>query len=239
MTSAELQSPIGPLTEVRWRLRDLILGSAIVFGSFAVVLATTAAVSIAVGGLEPTPVATVIAAAAEGVTVIVVWRLAVSRYSSGGWSAVGFRYPASLRTVFVIPVILLGSLAFTGLYEVIVATLGVDGLIPQPPPSEMIGEGFTRVLTGVVLAGWVPFVEEVFFRGFLFTGLAARFGVPAGVLGSAAVFALAHVSIGTLVPIFATGILFGWAYWKTRTLWVPICAHGCQNLLATLLIDYA
>ena len=46
---------------------------------------------------------------------------------------------------------------------------------------------------------------------------------------SAAVFAAAHLDVRSMVPIFVAGLLFGWAYHKTKTLWVPIAAHACQK----------
>jgi membrane protease YdiL (CAAX protease family) len=101
----------------------------------------------------------------------------------------------------------------------------------------MFGEGVLRVLTIAVVAVLIPFVEETFFRGFLFAGLAARFGVLTGLIVSAAVFAVAHADVRVFIPIFVAGLLFGWAYHKTKTLWVPIAAHACQNLAAVMLLD--
>ena len=94
------------------------------------------------------------------------------------------------------------------------------------------------MMTVAVVAALIPVVEELFFRGFLFAGLAARFGVLRGLIVSAAVFAAAHLDVRTMVPIFVAGLLFGWAYHKPKTLWVPIAAHACQNLAALMLIDY-
>ena len=88
-----------------------------------------------------------------------------------------------------------------------------------------------------VIAVLIPFVEEVFFRGFLFAGLAARFGALTGLIVSAAVFAIAHADVKVMIPIFVAGLLFGWAYHRTKTLWVPISAHACQNLAAVMFLD--
>ena len=65
-----------------------------------------------------------------------------------------------------------------------------------------------------------------------------RFTMLAGLIVSAAVFAAAHLDVRTMIPIFVAGLLFGWAYHKTRTLWVPISAHACQNLAAVMVLDF-
>lgn len=223
--------------DVRWHIRDIILGSvvAIVVTSFALVLIGLA---VAVTGRgDPGPVETLAAAASEALIIYVVWRLAVRRYATGGWAAMGLRSPTSIVALLLFPVILLGSLGFTALYEMAVSSIGVVSLEPEHLPSEMFGEGALRLVTVAITSLLIPFVEELFFRGFLFAGLAARFGVLTGLTVSAAVFAVAHADVRVMIPIFVAGLLFGWAYHKTKTLWVPIAAHACQNLAALMLLD--
>jgi membrane protease YdiL (CAAX protease family) len=65
--------------------------------------------------------------------------------------------------------------------------------------------------------------------------LASRYGIIGGVLFSAAVFAVAHFMIATIIPIFIIGVMFALLYARTRSLWMPISAHAIQNLLALTL----
>lgn len=190
------------------------------------------------GRENPGPVETIVAATSEVLIVCVVWLLAVRRYAKGGWAAVGLRSPVSFMALLLAPIILLGSLGFTTLYETALRSVGLESLVGESLPHEMIGEGIFRVMTIALIAGMIPVIEEIFFRGFLFAGLAARFGVLTGLIVSAAIFAIAHADVKVMMPIFVTGLLFGWAYHKTKTLWVPIAAHACQNLAALMLIDY-
>lgn len=223
--------------DIRWRVRDILLGSivAIVFTSVALILI---GLGVAVSGLETIgPVATLAAAASEALIVFVVWWLAIRRYVHGGWAALGMRSPQGVAALLLIPVILIGSLGFTALYELAVTAIGLESLSPEDLPSEMFGEGALRVMTVAMTALLIPFVEELFFRGFLFAGLAARFGVLTGLVVSAAVFAVAHADVRTMIPIFVAGLLFGWAYHVTKSLWVPIAAHACQNVAALMLLD--
>ena len=224
--------------DVRWRIRDIVLGSVVAIISTSVALLLIGLVVAMTGRQDLGPVEVLAAAASEVLIVYVVWRLAVKRYTSGGWAAVGVRAPMSVAALLLIPVILLASLGFTALYELAVKSIGVEALVPEHVPSEMFGEGVLRVLTIVVVAVLIPFVEETFFRGFLFAGLAARFGVLTGLIVSAAVFSVAHADVKVFIPIFVAGLLFGWAYHKTKTLWVPIAAHACQNLTAVMFLDF-
>ena len=223
--------------DVRWRIRDILLGTvfAMVATSVALILI---ALEVALTGREVLGSAeTLIAAASEVLIVCVVWWLAVRRYATGGWSAMGLRSPTSILAILLLPAVLLASLAFTALYEMAVRSIGVESLVPEDLPSGMFGEGVLRVITVAVTALLIPFVEELFFRGFLFAGLAAKFGVLTGLTVSAAIFAVAHADVRVIVPIFVAGLLFGWAYHVTKTLWVPIAAHACQNLVALMLLD--
>ncbi len=223
--------------DVRWRVRDIVLGSivAMVFTSIALILI---GLGLAVSGGENLgPVVTLAAAASEVLILLVVWRLAIRRYAEGGWAALGVRPPRNYSAYLLIPVILIGSMGFTALYELAVTSLGVESLTPEHLPREMFGEGALRVMTIAVTALMIPFVEELFFRGFLFAGLATRFGVLTGLIVSAGVFAVAHADVRTMIPIFVAGLLFGWAYHVTKSLWVPIAAHAFQNLAALMLLD--
>ena len=221
---------------VRWRTRDVVLGTLALI-AISVALVPIGLIVHVSGREDLGPVVTLAAAASEALIVLVVWRLAIRRYVQGGWAALGVRSPGSVFGYLLIPVTLIGSLGFTALYELVVTTIGVESLVPEDLPTEMFGEGALRAMTFAVTALMIPFVEELFFRGFLFTGLAARFGAVTGLVVSAALFAIAHADVRTMIPIFVAGLLFGWAYYLTRSLWVPIGAHACQNLVALMFLN--
>lgn len=221
---------------VRWRMRHIVLGTLALI-AISVALVPISLVVHVLGRDDLGPAVILAAAAAEALIVLVVWRLAIRRYVQGGWAALGVRSPQSVLAYLLIPVILICSLGFTALYELVVTSIGLESLVPEGLPSETFGDGLLRVMTVSATVLVIPFVEELFFRGFLFTGLAARFGVLTGLVASAAVFAFAHLDVRTMIPIFVAGLLFGWAYQMTKTLWVPIAAHACQNLVALMLLD--
>ena len=74
-----------------------------------------------------------------------------------------------------------------------------------------------------------PIAEEVFFRGILY-GFLRRWGVLAAVVGSTAVFVLAH-AITSVIPVtqIVGGVVFAVAFEVTGNLIVPITIHVLGN----------
>lgn len=151
----------------------------------------------------------------------------------GGLRSLGLRAPSTSRSLSWVlpPVILVAVLTFNAAYVAVVNQLGIDALQPQDLPFDEFGP-LALAVSGflVVLAG--PFAEEVFFRGFIQSGLVRRWGPVTGLLLSAAIFSIAHASVAILVPIFVAGLLIGWLYFRTGSLWSCVWIHGAQNGVA-------
>lgn len=98
------------------------------------------------------------------------------------------------------------------------------------------------MLTGAVPITWflvllcvvVPIGEEIFFRGFVYGGLRARWGTPLALLVSSAFFAAVHLQFVHAFPIFLLGIVFAAIYHRTGSLVPAMVAHGLNNLIAVL-----
>ena len=83
-------------------------------------------------------------------------------------------------------------------------------------------------LTAIVLA---PLFEETIFRGVLLPVVGRSLGGVVAVVVSAAVFAVAHLSLGELVPLFLLGIGLGWLRWRSGRLASSVIMHGLWNAL--------
>lgn len=81
--------------------------------------------------------------------------------------------------------------------------------------------------TGALVA---PLVEELVFRGFLFTRWARRFGLVRGLVFSALLFAVLHLSLQPLGAL-TLGVVAGLLYVRTRSLWTPVIAHLANNTI--------
>ncbi len=81
-----------------------------------------------------------------------------------------------------------------------------------------------------------PFFEELFFRGVLHTSFSAKWGVVAGVVGSALAFAAVHPFPLGFLPIFALGTVFAVLLHERGSLLPPMIAHGMNNAIAFALL---
>ena len=114
----------------------------------------------------------------------------------------------------------------------IVIVLEGLGLEIQPQAAEQalgLVEPWVAVLAIVVLA---PIAEELFFRGVVFNAFLRERGPRLAYLGSAALFAVIHLSIVALLPIFLLGLALAWVYDRTGSLLAPIVMHAVVNGLS-------
>ena len=85
-----------------------------------------------------------------------------------------------------------------------------------------------------LLAVIVPLGEEVFFRGFVYGGLRARWGVPIAALASALFFSAVHLQVVHGFPIFLLGLILAWLYERNGSLVPAVIAHALNNVIAVL-----
>ena len=89
----------------------------------------------------------------------------------------------------------------------------------------------------VALIIFAPLFEEMFFRGFLFRGLAASvIGSIGAIVLTTALWAMLHVQYDTygIATIFVLGLFFGAARVVTGSLYVPLVLQAAAHLVATL-----
>jgi uncharacterized protein len=96
----------------------------------------------------------------------------------------------------------------------------------------------TILFVGLLLAAGSS-GEEICFRGYAFQVLLANYGAFATIIPVGVVFALLHAgnpnaTVLGLVNTAGFGILFGFAYWRTRDLWLPIGLHFGWNFTLPL-----
>lgn len=80
------------------------------------------------------------------------------------------------------------------------------------------------------------FTEEFLYRGFLMNAL-RRWGDAVALIISSICFAVAHHSVGKLLPMTLAGMWFGFVALRTRSIWVSTAAHFAVNagLLAAIM----
>lgn len=79
----------------------------------------------------------------------------------------------------------------------------------------------------------IPFYEEVFFRGFLFTSLDRRWGGRTALVVSSVFFAIVH-GLTFFVPLLFLSCLIGWLRLKTGNLRMSFYLHAANNSFSVL-----
>ncbi len=124
----------------------------------------------------------------------------------------------------------------------------------------------TSLMFAIIGSTLAPLGEECLFRGLVYHGIRSRVQRERGhavgrvaepesgrigdlekrgaratrvaIVGSAALFALLHLSPLSLLPLFGMGLAFGIAYSRTGSLWVPTLMHCVNNGLTFLLLSF-
>lgn len=233
--------------DVRWNGRDVAKATGAAVG-LVFVLAIIVAVIISREGNENVLIDRTFAGVPFGLWVITFQQL-VFVFAAWNWSvtkygarprALGFVRAAGRRPYMKA---LLGwfiALAAIISWALFIDAVGIDSIIPNDNVNEIVSFGGGLALTVVIVGIWGPLAEEVFFRGFVIGGLRRRFGNRGALVLSAGLFALFHIDPTIYVPIFFFGIVLGWLYLHTGSIWPSVAVHIVHNttiLLATALAD--
>jgi len=98
----------------------------------------------------------------------------------------------------------------------------------------------------VIMFFFVAFSEELLFRGLVQTSLGKVFANPfTSVIVVSFLFAVMHVAYVTslektleLVYVFAASTAIGYSFMKTRSLILPVIAHGTANTILFGILPY-
>lgn len=163
---------------------------------------------------------------AELALLIPVWWLALRKYGAG-WDSLGVRgFSASTLALGC------GLMILSFLFNLAVGSfLALFDLRMQVDLVSIFAElssPWWLLVAGIVVA---PVVEEIFFRGFVFAGLAKRYGWRAAAVGSSILFALIHFQPLAMPSIFVLGLVFAYLYYRSRSIWPAVLMHVATNAL--------
>ncbi len=222
--------------EVTWGPREIIIG--LVLGVVALlVIPTIALVIAAIFGIdvtetEPAEQVSLVASLPFEVTLLII-ALGLTVGTKGAkLRSLGFRR-LPLNLVWVTPAVVVGAFVAVEVYAVIADAIGGSNFLPQSNLKEdVLNQTAFIVLAGVLALILAPFMEETFFRGFVFGGLRKRFSFFTAALISGFLFSLAHGQPTTLIPFTFVGMLFAAGYAYTGSIWTTISAHFLFNLVS-------
>lgn len=219
--NSELQQADSSKTSVPWTIFDCWLG-VLMLGGIAVLLIIIWPRDSRVELAQSAVIILLELAYLLPVVLIFAWK----RIS---WKHLGFRR-FEWKTLGLGCGLLIGSYALILIHNIILVRLGIA---PQ-------GESILRLIQKLESPGWffvvgvllAPFVEEIFFRGFLFQGFRQKYGWKSAMLLSSAIFAAAHLDPVALIPTFLLGFVLAYLYHRSNSLWPGIILHFLINGLS-------
>lgn len=117
---------------------------------------------------------------------------------------------------------------FEGIYTRLVHPGNEQGLTPSHwEPAHAAA----YVANAVVICTWVPFVEELTYRGLGFS-LLERFGRWPAIIAVGVLFGLAHGLVLSLPVIVVFGCVLAWVRAETRSVLPGMALHATFNLIA-------
>jgi membrane protease YdiL (CAAX protease family) len=238
--------------EVPWTLRQTLLGILFTLVPWLIFAFALSSLNAGVAREEPLTfnadlvnaiITFLVASLIEGAFLVAPLYFArrVYREQSARWhltfQALGFRRFKVGRTLAWIIGLFFVILLLNVLYQLIITTFH----LPIHTNDQVILErGRTAPITtyAILLASVLiaPLCEEVFFRGFVFTGFLQGMSAGLAVVLSALVFAVAHADTGSFIVLLSIGIALAFLRWRTRSLWPGIILHVLNNGLGALLI---
>jgi len=219
---------------IPWGLRDLLAGVA--FAALGIIALNLGA--LALGEWLRLPIRNnstalmISVVIQDAIIIIAAWLFGIARYRVG-WERLGWRgFDAAFGCLF--------SAALFGLsyivricYVLTALALGIQ-LQPQDVIARLDVTGWNALLTFFSVALFAPIAEEIFFRGFLYGGLRARWGATGAMLISTLFFTALHFSIDAFIPILVLGLFLAWLYEKTGSLIPGIILHAANNGVAVI-----
>ncbi len=143
--------------------------------------------------------------------------------------------------------VLCGITAYVALVPVLVAILAaiafISNMINYVPEKQAVVELFLKekdarflFYTSIFAAVVGPIIEELFFRGFMYSAFKKYVGVIGAMFITAVMFAALHAHAVGFIPIVALGLLLAYLYEKTGTLVSSITVHVIHNVAMVLLV---
>lgn len=158
--------------------------------------------------------------------VVLAVVLAIARRA---WPLLALRLPKSVwMAVLFVGVAIVAIYLFEAQYARLVDPGNEQGLTPDRwEPAHAAA----YVGNAIVICTWVPFVEELTYRGLGYS-LLERFGRGWAILGVGMLFGLAHGLVLSLPVIAAFGCALAWVRAKTDSVLPGMVAHALFNVIA-------
>lgn len=112
----------------------------------------------------------------------------------------------------------------------------VEALFPMSKAQELMFEGMMSKDVGTVIMVCIlaPFLEEMLFRGIILRSFIKQYSTRNAILLSSLLFGAAHLNLYQFVGATCMGLVLGWIYVRTHSIWPCIILHAFYNISCVL-----
>ena len=121
--------------------------------------------------------------------------------------------------------------ALTGFLPEVSLITALSQIIGEVPETDLIKN--INVGTFFSICILAPIVEELFFRGVVERILLKLKTSPwVGIIASAMLFTMIHEFPYQAIGAFIGGVIYGWVYYKTKSIYLTFSMHAVNNIIA-------
>lgn len=162
-------------------------------------------------------------------------------YAKTNWKSIATHLsnPTSLAVLFLSILVYLFMLPFAEFLTSIVPTEGIPWM--ENLYNQLI-KSFEVVLDNKI-AGFIticilaPIIEEILFRGVILRGLLQKGISPIKAIAlSSFLFGIVHLNPWQFLGAGFLGAIFGFIYYRTKSLWLPVFLHALNNSVSFFLL---
>ncbi len=158
----------------------------------------------------------------------------VKKRNKEGLRMLGFRNPGWRKLFFyplaAISIIMLFNMAYFIVFS---------HMLGHGPHTQLVGKLISHAAQGrqavfllLFVVFWGPVVEEIIFRGFVYSAMRRAAGIKIAAFFSAVLFAMFHFQWGIFLPIAFMGIVFALLFEKTKSIYPGMISHMLWNLFS-------
>ncbi len=165
----------------------------------------------------------------------VVWFIALHK-RKGRFRDLGIRYYSIGKTLWYTLISLIAIFAISFIYVFVMNS--VFGIEAPASKIEILvkNRSISNNILLIVVSFIGPVIEEVFFRGFLYSAFKKNWGVLPALFLSSVLFSIVHLQLYSFVPLMIIGWLLAYIFEKTKSLFPAIFLHGVYNLILILIL---
>lgn len=222
-----LQEQFQPPEEIPWGAREAWFGIAFL----GIWIGLSAAISFLLANAQQEVLAGPTMLLLELALLIPVWWFVFRRHGAG-WKELGFRR-FTWKDLGIGCGLLVGMYVFMLVYGIVLSVFNIEPDVNWVEIFESQASPGWLIFTVVVAA---PFLEEILFRGFIFTGFRNKYGWFTAMLISGVLFAVNHLQLVGLITYFLLGCILAYLRHSSKSLWPPIFFHMIINGVSTGLV---